>query len=450
MNSDNGIDHTSILDLGLRPKPAIPSNVTRICRALLPESRDGVPQIIYYQAGVGSSSNVRDRIVGGTTGLGLSENIREAYDFLANNYVRGDDIFLLGFSRGAFTARSIASLMATVGILTRAGMDDFYAIFQDFERGADPHYDSPFPDVPFRNKPNINNPEYKWELRRLGLTTVDIQIKVVGVWDTVGSLGIPRLGWFDKIDWPMPDREYSFDNTVVDECVENAFQALALDEERGPFSPSVWQKRRGSPTYLKQVWFPGVHSNVGGGYEDAEIANITLAWMISLLEPFLDFNNSYFVRQINLNREYYIDQGEKVRPWSFGEIYDSMTGIYNLTKAEPRTPGEYSIAGRKPDHAVYVTNEYIHASVRARIGLKGPGIEDKGAYNPPSLRGWHNVIRRVEVDGELQREVLWEQSGGHHDRTGVVLPEDTLGPLEIELLSASPDVRDRIVGAGRH
>lgn len=109
-----------------------------------------------------------DRIVGGGTGLGLSEHIREAYDFIVNNYVAGDEIFLLGFSRGAFTARSISGLIGTIGILTKAGLPDFYEIFKDFENSRNPGYRPAFPDVPFPGKGNIRDPRYRRELRRVG------------------------------------------------------------------------------------------------------------------------------------------------------------------------------------------------------------------------------------------------------------------------------------------
>ena len=109
---------------------AVPTNVTRFCRALLPRSSDGVPQIVYYQSGLGSAANWYSWLVGGYLGEGISENIREAYAFICNNYEDGDEIFLVGFSRGAFTARSIGGLIASFGLLTRKGLAQFYPIFR--------------------------------------------------------------------------------------------------------------------------------------------------------------------------------------------------------------------------------------------------------------------------------------------------------------------------------
>jgi uncharacterized protein (DUF2235 family) len=104
--------------------------VTRICRAIKAVDSQGIPQVVYYQAGVGTGDSLYDQVIGGGTGIGLAEHIREAYGFLTNNYIPGDHVFLIGFSRGAFTARSIAGLISLVGICTKQGMGSFYTIFK--------------------------------------------------------------------------------------------------------------------------------------------------------------------------------------------------------------------------------------------------------------------------------------------------------------------------------
>lgn len=144
--------------------------MTRICRAILPESEkegeDGIQQIVYYQAGVGTGNSIWDHVVGGGTGAGLSEHIREAYSFLANNYQRGDEIFLIGFSRGAFTARSIAGLIASVGLLTKRGLPHFYGVFNDWENQDKPNH---VPQFATPNKVGVTSPEYTKELERVRL-----------------------------------------------------------------------------------------------------------------------------------------------------------------------------------------------------------------------------------------------------------------------------------------
>lgn len=117
-----------------------PSNVTRIGRAILAEDKNHCPQIVYYQAGIGTGFGLADKYIGGGTGEGISEHIREAYSFLANNYLPGDEIFLLGFSRGAFTARSIAGLIGSFGLLSKEEMPHFYDVFKDWENAGAKRY----------------------------------------------------------------------------------------------------------------------------------------------------------------------------------------------------------------------------------------------------------------------------------------------------------------------
>lgn len=104
-----------------------------------------------------------------------------------------DEIFLFGFSRGAFTARSIAGLIAGVGLLTKAGLPSLAEVFKDFENRENPNYRPANPDSPFSNKPSASNPRYEEELEKRGLSRLDIDIKVVGVWDTVGECSFGRI-----------------------------------------------------------------------------------------------------------------------------------------------------------------------------------------------------------------------------------------------------------------
>ena len=162
MNSDNGYVRDSWLENG---HLQVPSNVTRICRAIKSKTdRENISQIVYYQAGVGTGMSLWDQVAGGGTGMGLSEHCREAYAFLASNYSPGDQIVLLGFSRGAFTARSIAGLIGRIGLLTKLGMGSFYQVFKDYENSKNPRYVSNWPSTPFPNRPNFNDPSYAKEL----------------------------------------------------------------------------------------------------------------------------------------------------------------------------------------------------------------------------------------------------------------------------------------------
>ena len=235
-------------------------------------------------------------------------------------------------------------LVIIISNRSRIGLPALAEIFRDVKHQHDKRYSPKNPDVPYPNKPNASDPRYTEELEGRGMTTRDVKIKVIGVWDTVGSLGLPRIGFLTRLGIQSEESKYmQFYDTKLGCCIENAFQALALDERRASFSPAVWEKGRGNKTNLRQVWFPGAHSNVGGGYDDQQLANITLAWMVAQVTPFLDINQDYVLRQERENIQYYKDEGERIRPWSFGKLYNSLTGVYAAGGSIRRTPGESSV-----------------------------------------------------------------------------------------------------------
>lgn len=177
------------------------------------------------------------------------QHIRESYSFICANYVSHDEIILIGFSRGAFTARSIAGMISSLGLLTREGMQYFYPIFKDMQNWRTKDYKDPFPGVPFDNKPMGDNAEDEYRLKLIehGYTRVFdhggsgglITIKAIAVFDTVGSLGVPSIPWMKKLGIEHSTAELRFYNTALSDRVEHAFHALAMDEPRPPFSPSV-------------------------------------------------------------------------------------------------------------------------------------------------------------------------------------------------------------------
>ncbi|KAG8626227.1 hypothetical protein KVT40_005172 [Elsinoe batatas] len=419
-----------------------PSNVTRIGRAIKPQSEYGIKQVVYYSHGVGSHGGLVDRLYGGITGEGLAEMVREEYGFICNNYQRGDEIFLFGFSRGAFTARAIAGLIDEIGVLSKEGHQYLPEIYKDVMNRRNPDYQPTQPNKPFRNKPSAEDPRYKSELRRRGYTTLGVSVKAIGVWDTVGALGTPRIGWLEKVGLQgTASREMSFYDTKLVNCIENAFQALALDERRAAFAPAIWEKARDNKTRLRQVWFPGVHSNIGGGYDDQEISNITLAWMMSQVRELLDMDLDYILDEQEKTETYYERNNERPRPWSWGKIWNSFTGIYVLGGAEDRTPGRFFVreprSGTETDQPLDETHEYIHPSVRARLKLGGPGIDDKGTYQPRALKDWKLTIEPAEEGG--RPDIFWELRTKQSNVTTRVLPESPLWPLERELLEMDPD-----------
>jgi len=448
MNSDVGVTNADGENVPNDPMLEQPTNVTRIARSIAKYDSAGTTQISFYQSGIGTY-DILDKWVGGVTGLGLSEHIREAYQFIAANYDQqtGDEIFLVGFSRGSFTARSIAAFIDDVGLITPLGMRYFYPIFEDWENQLMPNYKTHFPDFPFPSpRPNLNDDsgkaEYVSRLQALGFTIPNVKIKAIACYDTVGSLGIPRIGIFTPDKAPYHSIDYAFVDTTVPKCVQHAIHALALDEYREPFSPTLWELPVPAPGQtLTQVWFQGSHADVGGGYDDTRPADITLAWMTQQLSAIgLDFDLEL------LKAQYWSAAQEETKPcpWACGAIHDSMTAQYWLGGVAYRTPDEYLRYNHStgepwvPAQPLVNTRERVHSSVRIRMGLPGPGIGDKGVYSSRALEGWDvkGVEKGKEIDDdhvnleairEGQKSIYWEKDGKQ-------LPEELLGPFEYKLL----------------
>lgn len=403
---------------------------------------------MYYHHGVGAENSILSRLQG-ISGTGLNEIIREGYTYIATNWSPGDEIFLFGFSRGAFTARSIAGLIDNIGLLTTEGLEYLPEIFRDVQHQYDADYVPKHPDLPFPDKPSANDPEYVAELRRRGMTRTEIPIKIVGVWDTVGSLGIPKIGWLTRLGLQSTTmKELSFHDTALSGCVEYAFQALALDERRFSFQPTLWEKLDGQETVLRQVWFPGAHSNIGGGYNEQQIATISLAWMVAQCQSMLDFDHDYVLDCWEDTERYYEKKNEKVRPWSFGEIFDGLSGVYAAGGIAIRHPGRYVMVdgttGKETQDPLIDTREYIHPCVRSRIKLKGPGINGRGRYECKSLRDWKLSIENE--NGAKRPRIFWRsREKDVEEGFAKEIPEAPLKALEMELLDYDEETKEYVM-----
>ncbi|CAD0010737.1 unnamed protein product [Aureobasidium pullulans] len=476
-----------------------PSNVTRISRAIKPEDSEHHAQIVYYQAGIGTGLGIKDQLLGGGTGLGLSEHIREAYYFLANNYSPGDSIFLVGFSRGSFTARSLGGLIGNLGLLNKRGLPHFYEVFLDWTDAG--NTESPGPSFWEHYRDPLEP-----EKRHIPQTPSNDPTKVYEYLDEyrASALGIPINPVLQKhLGLPSFLHEYKWLDTRLSDNIENAFQALALDEHRAPFSPAVWEKPTGNHTFLRQTWFPGAHSNVGGSYDDTSTADISLAWMMDQLsgesakhannmtldkKDWIEFYDDYLDTQQELNRVWY--QGHPpARGWSLGTIYNSFTFPQSLAGRVVRTPGRYRVTNsltcaQKNDCVLMKdTHEFIHASVRARMDLGGTASEPEPSnwtrfvqwlrkllgrdgrllYRPESLQYWklhdghkhHNefsINSRLTTGGadESVRAPWWEWIGKDALLpSGRVLNEDRLGRFELQLLGHHEDVAAEIEASNK-
>ncbi|MEU0541454.1 DUF2235 domain-containing protein [Nocardia sp. NPDC005978] len=245
------------------------SNIVKIAQTVCLTGTDGagepVGQRVYYISGPGARGFASDRLLGGAFGLGLEANLSAAYWQLALNWEPGDEIFIFGFSRGAYTARSLAGMIHRLGILTYAAMiagkyPEALRIYQ--QRKANPMDADP--------------PEWA-EFRRAHCYPDPVKINFLGVFDTVGAMGIPGItAW-----------RHRFHDVRLSSSVHCARQALALDERRRSFEPCLWEvpvelaEKYRRTDRVKQVWFEGVHSDIGGGYPECALSDITLRWMIA-------------------------------------------------------------------------------------------------------------------------------------------------------------------------
>jgi uncharacterized protein (DUF2235 family) len=296
------------------PEQKSVTNVVKMARAILPVDRQGLHQVVFYDWGVGSEE-LDDRLSGGIAGLGLDKNIQDAYRFLVHNYAKGDEIFLFGFSRGAYTARSAAGFIRNAGILKKQYAKLIPAAYKMYRTKAKA-------DVPravdFR-----------------AAHSHEVRIKFIGVWDTVGALGIPL-----KVMEDSNKKKYEFHDTSLSRIIDHACHSLAIDEKRRDFAPTMWVKKPGAQQTLEQVWFAGVHCDVGGGYKEHGLSDITLKWMVKQAEKRnLAFDHSYLNALMKPNslqdkhtswRGGYWLKGRHFRP--IGELPDAMEKIHSSVR----------------------------------------------------------------------------------------------------------------------
>lgn len=262
-----------------------PTNVCKLWRRTL--ANEGPEQLVHYIRGVGTSrggnsdlpkwyldanlpqennswlSRKARKYIGGGCGLGMTARIQEAYAFLTENYVHGDQIFLFGFSRGAFAVRSLAGFIDEVGLLLRDHIKDVKSAYLLYE-----------------SKRKQDRAKLARKLRRVSgfprpgkETETVLPVHMIGVWDTVGALGI-----FER-QRSMPIFNTGYHNTRLPSNVSIARHALALHELRETFEPLLWDDCKPGQSLL-QVWFAGAHADIGGGYPETALSDISLEWMV--------------------------------------------------------------------------------------------------------------------------------------------------------------------------
>lgn len=313
------------------------TNVLKIACRLCKKKKDGSLQIVYYDQGVGTG-NLADRVGGGAFGDGLQANINDSYRFLVANYEPGDSIYLFGFSRGSYTARSIAGMIRRCGILRRDAVRSYpeaRALYQSGTPAVDPAA------VKFREAFAIEPAT---------------PIQCVGVWDTVGALGIP-LRAFGSAN----QKKYQFMDTGLSRSVKFAFHALAVDEHRHPFLPTLWETQPDAGQTVQQVWFAGAHSDVGGGYPEQGLSDLALDWMMEA------------ARTAGLEVDDDVVGKLPTAPDYKQKVHNSKSAIYLFSGAD-RTVGGTKFG-----------TEYFHKSIVERWRDGWTDGTEKGEYRPKPL-----------------------------------------------------------------
>ena len=302
------------------------TNVVKLYEAIVRDAN----QVAFYDPGVwtfgvfGWSLGRRVAIrMGQVFGAGLQQSVEDAYRYLMDRYEPDDRLFLFGFSRGAYAVRALSGMLRMCGLLQKGSVNLMSQVSRIYNHRA--------------------RHEMAPDLKRTYCR--ECRPHLIGVWDTVGS-----MGWF----WGR-----KFFDTTLSHDVGWGYHAVSVDERRRKFPVSLWNESKKAPNqHIAQVWFPGVHSDVGGSYAETGLSDITLAWM---LERAAD-------RGLCLRP----DWRDAVQPDPAGCQHESRTGLWRLWRPAPRAipPGAL-----------------VHESVHARI--RDPAV----AYDPPNLPQLHNVTR---------------------------------------------------------
>ncbi len=315
------------------------TNIVEIRNCIKPTDPSGIPQRIYYEWGIGTG--LFNRIRGGAFGVGLDHKVRAAYRYLSANFHDDDasttETYIFGFSRGAYTARALAGFVGSAGLLRPE-----FCNAENEERVW---------------KYYRTRPEDRMPADRIGFESMlfpGVRIRCLAVFDTVGALGIP-LTIFRRLN----RAKYEFHDTELGSNVDVALQALAVDKKRTAFGPAVWARPPQVPNeFVAQVWFPGVHSNVGGGYADDRLSKIALEWMMSCIR----------LRKLELAFKY-PSLGSQAEEFAEGAIYESRKpfALYcydyirpafrKISNLAPAKKGYYLVG--LPPRGI-VLNEYLH------------------------------------------------------------------------------------------
>lgn len=292
-------------------------------------------QIVFYDPGLGTGFR---KVTGNVGGMGISHNIKEAYAFLVEHFQAGDRIYLIGFSRGAATMRSLSSIIHHFGILPRSRpklIDQAYNIYKE-------RSDEPLDD---RAEAFVKRHHTMWT-----------RIRFLGCYDTVAALGLPWARASAVLDRFSPF-QHKFHDLKLSESVETAVQALAIDDERKTFHPVLWEPECMDHQTVHQVWFTGMHTDVGGGYSEHGLSDISLNWLTD--------------QAVECGIRIYSDHKVKITEDATAKMHDSRgQGMKKLFRRKARSWDD-----ERSDTPI------VHRSVEVRIDA-GSSLPHNDEYQP--------------------------------------------------------------------
>ncbi|MEM1361346.1 MAG: DUF2235 domain-containing protein [Pseudomonadota bacterium] len=367
---------------------AHPTNVRQLSKMVTPEDAEGNRQVIGYFEGVGARetdnwfSRQIDKLGGGAFGWGLTENLKEAYTFLAENYDPGDEVYIFGFSRGAYTARSLAGLIRNCGIPGYDEMGSVPDAIELYRRRDDDSKPDDMPSLRFRAdfSPRVATSETDKETRDNPGECVLYNTRYLGIWDTVGALGVPsHLTRLSSIF----NRKYQFHDTDLSRSVFAARHAVAIDERRRTFIPTLWNNvdtlnslSVETPARYEQLWFPGTHGTVGGGGPRRGISEATMYWVgVGARNQGLHFNDEFEARRESIDPSEFLDN----KPGKPG----LLTRLMALDSADRQNL-------KDPSDVAWLTRRRFHLS----------DLPDGAPYNPPTLSHVQSVLRQDGPPGD--------------------------------------------------
>jgi uncharacterized protein (DUF2235 family) len=382
------------------------TNVVRVAQAVRSVASNGVAQLVYYNAGVGSGGPL-DQFLGGVFGMGLRSNVKRALAFLALNWDPkepgneiADEIYIFGFSRGAYSARALAGVLRAIGgVPKQASFDRLEEIWDYYRKTEDER--KPL-------KAEIEKLIYKVEEKDFPF------IKCVAVWDTVGSYGIPSGLGLAALAKKITSWTRGFRDNRIGKHIEIGLHAMAIDERRRAFPTTAWvtnkdEDRKG----VEQVWFVGTHSNIGGGYRRSGLSDQSLIWMIARVSELtqLEFDQD-FIRE-----HFWPCAACSLYRSDRGWLLSSMRPYLRPIPAALRAAAHAENTTEKGERLI---NAKVHWSVRDRVGRLALVDETRYAkYQPGNLPKDVEWAEMTEFEKELI--ALCRSNAGHKKRDGCAL-----------------------------